>query len=233
MSAPAGQPPGFWRTLRLLLKTARLRSRGRRQRQKRLFRARAHGSAADFSALGSAFVVALMVLANLLAAWVLCNALVAAERLEAERNGTTMVSADFLRGVQYVRPYLSQPEPSPTRIDRFLGRKIEAEAQRLAGETGRDAAEIQRALLRSITMSGSDQLAPEPTPLTVLSTLPADHRLPALLGSLALGVWSLMLIFQGEGVELDIQRRRNPMWEWLFTHPVPPAAVFLAEADGA
>ena len=38
-----------------------------------------------------------------------------------------------------------------------------------------------------------------------------------------------MLVFQGEGLELDLQRRRHPMWEWLFTHPVPSGAIFLAE----
>jgi membrane protease YdiL (CAAX protease family) len=38
-----------------------------------------------------------------------------------------------------------------------------------------------------------------------------------------------MLIFQGEGLELDLQRRRHPMWEWLFSHLVPSGAIFLAE----
>jgi hypothetical protein len=38
-----------------------------------------------------------------------------------------------------------------------------------------------------------------------------------------------MLIFQSEGLELDPQRRRHPMWEWLFSHPVPAGAIFLAE----
>jgi membrane protease YdiL (CAAX protease family) len=38
-----------------------------------------------------------------------------------------------------------------------------------------------------------------------------------------------MLICAGEGVELDTQRRRHPMWEWLFSHPVYPGPVFLAE----
>jgi hypothetical protein len=38
-----------------------------------------------------------------------------------------------------------------------------------------------------------------------------------------------MLIFQGEGLELDLQRRRHPMWEWLFTHPVPSGAILLVE----
>jgi hypothetical protein len=50
-----------------------------------------------------------------------------------------------------------------------------------------------------------------------------------MLGSLALLWWTVMLVFQGEGVELDLQRRRHPMWEWLFSHPVPPGAVFFAE----
>ena len=39
----------------------------------------------------------------------------------------------------------------------------------------------------------------------------------------------MLLVFQGEGLELDIQRRRHPMWEWLFSHPVPGGAIFLAE----
>jgi len=38
-----------------------------------------------------------------------------------------------------------------------------------------------------------------------------------------------MLALQGEGLELDLQRRRHPMWEWLFSHPMPPGAIFLAE----
>jgi hypothetical protein len=51
----------------------------------------------------------------------------------------------------------------------------------------------------------------------------------AMLGSVVLFWWVVMLVFQGEGLELDLQRRRHPMWEWLFTHPVPSGAVFLAE----
>jgi membrane protease YdiL (CAAX protease family) len=38
-----------------------------------------------------------------------------------------------------------------------------------------------------------------------------------------------MLVFQGEGLELDLQRQRHPMWEWLFSHPVRSGPVFLAE----
>ena len=50
-----------------------------------------------------------------------------------------------------------------------------------------------------------------------------------MIGSLVLLWWLVMLVFQGEGLELDLQRRRHPMWEWLFSHPAPPGAIFLAE----
>lgn len=50
-----------------------------------------------------------------------------------------------------------------------------------------------------------------------------------MMGSLVLLFWLVMMICQGEGMELDLQRRRHPMWEWLLSHPVPPGAVFLAE----
>jgi len=62
-----------------------------------------------------------------------------------------------------------------------------------------------------------------------LAALSRTGPLAATLGSIVLIWWWLMLIFQGEGIELDLQRRRHPVWEWLFSHPVQPGAVFLAE----
>jgi len=54
-------------------------------------------------------------------------------------------------------------------------------------------------------------------------------RLAPMLGSIVLFFWIAMLVFQGEGLEVDLQRRRHPMWEWLFSHPAPPGAIFLSE----
>jgi membrane protease YdiL (CAAX protease family) len=53
--------------------------------------------------------------------------------------------------------------------------------------------------------------------------------LPLLLAVFMLGWWLVMMMCQGEGVEMDLQRRRHPMWEWLLGHPVKPGAVFFAE----
>lgn len=50
-----------------------------------------------------------------------------------------------------------------------------------------------------------------------------------VLGSFVLLWWFVMMVCQGEGLEVDLQRRRHPMWEWLFSHPVAPAGIFLAE----
>jgi membrane protease YdiL (CAAX protease family) len=57
----------------------------------------------------------------------------------------------------------------------------------------------------------------------------AGHGLEAVAGSLLLLLWCAAMILQGSGIEFDTQRRRHPMWEWYFSHPVRPAAVFVAE----
>ncbi len=51
----------------------------------------------------------------------------------------------------------------------------------------------------------------------------------ALLGSAILLWWFAMVACQGEGLELDLQRRRHPMWEWLLSHPIGAGAAFFAE----
>jgi membrane protease YdiL (CAAX protease family) len=57
--------------------------------------------------------------------------------------------------------------------------------------------------------------------------------LPAVMASLVLGLWFFVLVSQGEGVDIDPNRRRHPMWEWLLSHPVEPGAVFFAEMVSA
>jgi membrane protease YdiL (CAAX protease family) len=63
----------------------------------------------------------------------------------------------------------------------------------------------------------------------LLVNLPRFTAAPAMLGSLVLLWWSVMLVFYSEGLDLDVQRRRHPMWEWLFADPAPIGAVFMAE----
>jgi len=53
--------------------------------------------------------------------------------------------------------------------------------------------------------------------------------LPDIVAFILVAWWCLMMICQGEEPQLDTQRPRNPVWEWLFTHPASPAAIFFAE----
>ena len=56
-----------------------------------------------------------------------------------------------------------------------------------------------------------------------------DRRLADAFALVVLLIWAATLTCQGEGPDFDTQRSRHPMWEWLFSHPVAPGAVFLAE----
>src|SRR5262249_10176323 len=62
-----------------------------------------------------------------------------------------------------------------------------------------------------------------------LASIANAQPLGLVAGLAVVGVWFLMMAFQGEGLELDVQRQRYPMWEWLFSHPIAPAAAFFAE----
>src|SRR5215510_8282689 len=95
-----------------------------------------------------------------------------------------------------------------------------------ARELGDSEEECKKLLLESARTHGSRDLIIKDNRINGLA---AARSFPAMLGSIALLWWLVMLMSQGEGLELDLQRRRHPMWEWLFSHPAPPAAIFLAE----
>ncbi len=80
---------------------------------------------------------------------------------------------------------------------------------------------------RRYQVEGSSAFAPEPE---------RDHWFD-FDGEGAAGALTLMialsflsLAMQGEGMVMDTQRRRHPMWEWYLGFPVPQSAVFVAEA---
>ena len=54
-----------------------------------------------------------------------------------------------------------------------------------------------------------------PRKLPAFRELTAQAMPLALIVLLMLGWWFVMIACQGEGMDLDFQRRRHPMWEWL------------------
>ncbi|MGC2695597.1 MAG: CPBP family glutamic-type intramembrane protease [Candidatus Angelobacter sp.] len=214
--------PGFWRTLGWLLRAARKRSEGRQKRQRQLLQ---HRSGTDWGVLGFAFGVLVMAGLNICAAFVLRSAVTSGQRVAAENQGKIVVSSSFLASAKAMKSAYDDLDHIPDHP--YSDLDYSSEARQIEREYGGKADEIEQKLRDAVRDHGVRDLISndEAAPGLAASTSP----LPAMLGSLILIWWGVVLVFQREGVELDLQRRRHPMWEWLFSHPVPAGAVFLAE----
>jgi hypothetical protein len=250
---PNSQPPSFWRTVNLLLKASRKRARGRQRRQGQLLQNRSNAESIDWSSFSIFLAVIMSVLVNGVAAGVLWLAFEAGQKItgaqirnSAEQNRYVLnqnapaenenvaVSLEFLK--------FAANAGYSHRTTTLENRMYSMEAARIARERGGSASEIEQKLRRTVRETGTRHLMleghvaksvrkirPEGYQAEGLNAIARTGPLPALLGSFVLFWWAIMLTFQGEGLEIDIQRRRHPMWEWLFSHPVLPGAVFLAE----
>ncbi|MGD0737070.1 MAG: CPBP family intramembrane glutamic endopeptidase [Terracidiphilus sp.] len=225
MTPQLQRQPTFWATVKLLLAAARKRSDGRRARQQQLLQNRSAGKGTDWSGIGFALFVIFMFAINGFAAFVLSIAVQAAQRVEVERQGKIVVSNGFFDAVdgtanlQTDLPYSRDYEP-PDYKD---------EARRISEKIGGKKSDIEQKLRNAVQSHGSTDLVPARIASPGLKAFARTGPFPAMIGSLVLLWWLVMLTFQGEGLEMDTQRRRHPMWEWLFSHPVQPGAVFLAE----
>lgn len=103
------------------------------------------------------------------------------------------------------------------------------EAAQIAERYGGRKEDIEHRLWTEIFDNGGRQLVSEDDAEPGLKGLFGWSGLAEMAGSLSLMLWLVMMVCQGEGMELDLQRRRHPMWEWLLSHRVQPGAVFLAE----
>ena len=216
MNTELPQPPGFWRTVFLLLGATKRKASGRRKRQQELLYNRAGRRAMNWTSIGFGLTALLMFLLNGLCSLAIHEAVHSGQLMQAAQNGRIVVSSSFMREARFAN--------STVNPDYFR-----REAERIAERQGGDAAAIEKELQEAARTRGmhafidSDQAAPG------LSAVATAGPIPAMLGSFMLLWWAVMLVFQGEGLEVDLQRRRHPIWEWLFTHPVSPGAVFLAE----
>jgi membrane protease YdiL (CAAX protease family) len=212
----------FWSVVFALLMAARQRARGRFRRLMQLDRHRGGSARRSWRALVFGSFGLFATLPHLGAALDIAIAIPTAEQVQAERNGR-IVAEEWFVGRTEIR--LSEEARSPARRAQIMREEdadIAIEARRLSDRGGGDATTIA-ALLRQTVEQNPKAL------LSKSSLWWQPGKLPDIFALLAVGWWALMLICQGEGPELDTLRPRYPMWEWLFSHPAPPSAVFLAE----
>lgn len=224
MNRELPSPPGFWRTVGWLLRAARKRSGGRRTRQQQLLHQR---KATNWGALGFAVGVIFMAALNVVAAFVLRSAVTSGQRVAAESRGKIVVSSGFLSKMRELNALSADSfSESNQNLANFY---YSSEAKDIAKDHGGKKEDIEEKLRNAVRNHGADDFISDDQASPGLAVLTEATSLPAMLGSLVLIWWGVVLVFQGEGVELDLQRRRHPMWEWLFSHPVPAGAVFFAE----
>ncbi len=229
MTRVAPRRPGSWQTVRLLLGAARKRAEGRQRRQYQLLQNRAGKGAVNWGAWGYAASMAFMVFVHGAAAFAVITAITSAERLDVERFGRIAVSHDFALRVRDQEQRYARSPAAARQVDLALAPYYRAEADRIVSDRGGMATTIERRLRSAVGNQGSAGVVDEASAIRGVKSLPSEGRLPRMLGSIVLLWWGFMLVCQGEGLELDLQRRRHPMWEWLLSHPVRPAAVFVAE----
>lgn len=229
MTRPRGLPT-FWQTVRLLLRAAQQRAAGRRRRQQELLHQRTGKESTNWGGLGFGLSVGFMVVLHVLAAVVMYKAIPAGQRFEAEHLGKIAVSSRFLEEAQRAeRSSDYWARLADGTADQVLSPSdYSSEANDILREEGGTRSAIEEKLRAAVRDHGTrDFINAAAAP--GIRGLAKTGRFPGMWGSLVLFLWVAMLLFQGEGLELDIQRRRHPMWEWLFSHPAPAGAIFLAE----
>ena len=227
MNGEFPSPPSFWPTVRLLLRVTRTRAKGRRTRQQQLLNQRSQGTATNWGGVGYGLAVLFMAGLNIGAAFMVSLAVNSGERILAERRGKIIVSRVFLEGLNSAERVARETSGSP---DDFMPEEFySSEARRIVEDYGGARPAVEQKLRDAVRDHRTANFITKDEASPGLGAFLKAGPLPAMLGSVVLLWWVVMLVFQGEGLELDLQRRRHPMWEWLFSHPVPPGAVFLAE----
>jgi membrane protease YdiL (CAAX protease family) len=230
MSDTSSDKPGFWETVRLLLGVARKRGLERKERQRQMLHRRTGRRSLKRNAGCLFFVVTLVFAAivNVLAAFVVGMAVDEGEHLQIQRWRKMAVSPDFFQEAIRAEKQAAEAEPPLDRSKAPLD--YASEARRIHDTYGGDAGAIETRLRTLFQQHGTrDFITRSWTAAFTLAGFTTFGPLPAMLGSWALIAWFVMLVCQGEGLDLDVQRRRDPIWEWLFSHPAPPGAIFLAE----
>ncbi len=235
MTLATQAPAGFWRTVGVLLGAARRRANGRRRRQRELLNQRSgKQTSTDWGFFGIAMTALFMVILHGGAGFVLLQAVYAAQRVDTELGGKIVVDGRFYQAVEKREAVRAGRQPGggpegPSEPAEYEGLPYHREAINLARRYGGSATAIEQRLREHVQAHGTADLVPARLATPDMTALAATDLTPIMFGSLVLLWWSVMLIFQGEGLELDIQRRRHPLWEWIFSHPVAPGPVFLAE----
>lgn len=218
---PSPTPNG--QVLRSLWRAARQRRQGRAKRQAQLMRRKTGSASNPLAGLGVLLMILLTSMVHLGLGFTLVKTLEQAQMMEHEERGRLVVP-DFVKG------YLDPEEEGRGARKDWMDRLANFSDSFRSREFGGTNASQQQKVLEHAQKHGREGFITEKE--AVKFSLKRPSELPASMWPFIAVMfvwWFLMLVFQGEGLEMDFQRRRHPMWEWLASHPVRPVAAFSAE----
>ncbi len=223
----------FWQAVKIIWSFARRRAAGRKAHQATLLSRKATNSKTVSSGdpLGCLATIGMIFLACMLHG--IFGSLVAstatvAFRVDAERDGKIAVrSSDYKRlETEASKMHVKDSEWAREHNVTFAAER--AFGEKYGFQKKPDPEYVARFLrqFNTLGMAGFVDIDAGTIKGRNVQTWPR-----IALGVAAFGVlfWLAMLTCQGEGVDFDVQRRRHPVWEWLLSHPVRPAAILIAE----
>lgn len=225
MKIPPHWPTSVADTVRALWRSGRIRHAGRARRQAELMNSK--GAGGDFLGCLGAWMIALAMLAlHALYGFAAHNIMDLVSEVSAERSGTMTVNRYDWESLQKLSaPKDDESGLDDNRLERFVTNVASNRVRDWGGDRESEAVRVRQHFDQTgidgfIYLNHSSSLPKNPL------TLP-----PIYWGVLTvlLSIWFIAMIFGGEGLELDVQRARHPMWEWIMSHPVRPVAAFSAE----
>lgn len=221
------QPTSFWVTVRALLRAARLRRDGRMKRQSELMH-RKSGSGTDMlGCLGTAMISLFMILAHGLYGYMALRIVDPVNEVSAEHQGKMTVPYYLYPAFEKLAD-LNRREAKETFEQRLAAFAGELARERVR-HWGGDREETVREVMDHYSLHGPGGFTKDKSSVPLLESSSDLSPLFWTVLTLVISGWMTMMIFQGEGLELDVQRVRHPMWEWLMSHPIKPVAAFSAE----
>jgi len=225
------KPPTSNRAVFLLLwKAARRRAAGRRNRQRELMQQKTKKSGGNpLSGIMSFFTLIIMVVVHAALGWMLAGSLETARLLDSEAGGKLVVpdyAGSSLESLSESEDLTIRHADQEEMLKEFADTAGGWRETNLGGTEAKQGKIVTDHFRRHgadgfILESDFDKISDRNSGGFPPSCLP-------VVGFVFLW-WLVMIVCQGEGLELDIQRRRHPMWEWVQGHPVRPVAAFAAD----